>query len=523
MTASTVGVALATVVVYLVRATGSLSSNWPVTYNLASSDNGVLYQLMQDLFAGRTLDWSFSPQTYTFPEIPISFVAFVITAGNLYWYYVAVAAINVALLFLALYALVRYLYPGPLLGQHLLRAVIATAPLVLLPLFTINTMYLFQLAPTYYYGIYLLAFVLPIALLTSKTWLRYVVLAAFALTGASDPLLLAMTLPGVALVLLLTFMRHGWRGQFVRLAAFVAGTVVVSFVVRFVVLSPMVAADPTSYISATKAFNRNHDIYSQFKNGFQQGLDALLLAATVVALVACALALLIALRRFFARPPSDLDAEHRLTARIYLSSLPFLGAFAMYVIMAVHIYYLWFGMVGSIVIALLLWPRPRLIVPLAIVMAALLAVGSVTTLVTNLNSSDRVTYFDARDPLTVCLDTVVSARLGQNPLGYSTFSDARHYALTSQTGLRLIPLVPEMSPNFWLANRSPAHNETGTFVVVNPSTNEPPFTPQGVTAAFGVPDGVIGCGIDGVQVWFYDSAAAQQRISNYLEQWSDYR
>lgn len=523
VSASTVLMMVATIAVYLIRATGTPESNWPVMYNLTSSDNGVLYQLVQDVFAGRALDWSFSPQTFTFPEIPISFIAFVVTAGNLYWYYIVVAALNVALLFLVLYLLVRYLYPAAALREHLLRALVAAAPLVLLPLFTINSIYLFQLAPTYYYGVYLLGLLLPIALLTEQAWLRYAVLAGYALAGASNPLLLAMTLPGVALVLLLTFMRHGWRGQAARLAMFTGATVLVSVLVRLLVLAPMVAADPTSYINATKALQRDREIYALFKNGFKLGLDGVLLAITVIALIGCALALLIALRRFFERPPTERHSEHRLATRIYLASMPFLGALAMYLIMAVHYYYLWFGVVGSIVIALLLWPRPRMVSWLALTMAALFVIGSTTTLVTNLNDPDRIEYFGARDPLTECLDSVVGERLGDHALGYSTFSDARHYSLTSQTGLRLIAVVPEMSPNFWLTNRTPAHHETGAFVLVNPNTSEPPLTPEGVTAAYGQPEAVVACGTDGVEIWFYDSEEARERIAGYLANWADYR
>ena len=70
-----------TALVFLIRAGGDPAdaATWPITWELRSSDNGPLFQFMQDVVAGRALDWSFSPQVFVFPELPLSAVAFAVS------------------------------------------------------------------------------------------------------------------------------------------------------------------------------------------------------------------------------------------------------------------------------------------------------------------------------------------------------------------------------------------------------------------------------------------------------------
>jgi hypothetical protein len=76
-------VAALTALVFLIRAGGDPmdAATWPIQWELRSSDNGPLFQFLQDVVAGRPLDWSFSPQVFVFPELPISAIAFVVTGG----------------------------------------------------------------------------------------------------------------------------------------------------------------------------------------------------------------------------------------------------------------------------------------------------------------------------------------------------------------------------------------------------------------------------------------------------------
>ena len=131
---STAAVVAVVAIVFLLRAGDAGAANWPVNWELRSSDNGTLFEVIRDAVEGRTLDWSFSPQVFVFPELPISALAYAITGGSIYGYYVAVAGINGALLFLALVLLVRSIWRDAGLNAWLIRAGVAMLPLVLLPL-----------------------------------------------------------------------------------------------------------------------------------------------------------------------------------------------------------------------------------------------------------------------------------------------------------------------------------------------------------------------------------------------------
>ena len=78
-------VGFATSLIFVSRAGAVETDNWPVSWDLANSDNGVLYQLSDDIYSGRSLDWSFSPQVYIFPEIPISIVSYGLTGSKVYF------------------------------------------------------------------------------------------------------------------------------------------------------------------------------------------------------------------------------------------------------------------------------------------------------------------------------------------------------------------------------------------------------------------------------------------------------
>ena len=535
--------ALLTTAVFAVRGLGDAARNWPVTYELSSSDNGVLFQLASDLFAGRPLDWSFSPQTYTFPELPISLAAYALALGNVYAYYVIVAALNQALLVGVLAALVRLLFPAASRRAWMLRTALASAPLVILPLVANNSLYLFHLAPTYYFGLYLLAFARPIAVLTRRRGVRVAVLVAYALTGASNPLLVAMTLPSVAVSLIGLFLRDGRRGLTTRVAVWFGATLAVTIALR-AVLSPLAATDPTSYISATRALGRVQAIRATLLDGFNQGLDPMLLALSLGATGVCLVAAVIALRRFVARAPlrvnAGMDASGsgpagsgaagagaaeagpagsgvagssdapRSVALVYLTTLPVLGAVAMYLIMAVHQYYLWLFIVGGIIVAALVLPRQRVLTPLAAGLAVVLVAALGVTTAQAVGNPRAVSYFGYRAPITQCLDDSLPA----GSVGYATFSDARRYALPSASGIRLIAVGDTMGPNYWLANRATARTEVGSFVLLNPHTDETGFTPAAVLEAFGAPARTVACDTEGTELWVYDPAS-RERIAEF--------
>lgn len=506
-------VAALTAASYLARAGAPFGDNWPANYNLTSSDNGILFQFAHDLFSGFTLDWSFSPQVYVFPEIPLSLIAYLLSGATLTWYFVWVAVINVLLMFAALWWLAHLLFGGSR-EESLLRAFIATLPLIALPLLAQQSMYLFHLAPTYYYGMYLFGFLLPAALLAPQRWARILVLAGWTLTGAADPLLFAMTLPGALLALFVLFLKRGRRGAFPRLLLALGTATALGLALRFLVFSAIAGTNPTNYISASRAAGRVRGIYSTFRTGFTEGVDPWLLVLTCSALLACGLALVFVLRRYLGAGDTVSRDDRVVLAQVYLTSLPFLGALAMYLILAVHIYYLWFGVVGSIVIAALLLPRPRALRLTAGIGAGVVAVCAAIGLLSGSFTEPR--YFGYQSDLARCLD-----RLVPGEVGYSTFSDGRSNGLVTTSGVHLVAVNPDLSPNFWLTNRAYSKELVGTFILVNPDTAEPPLEPAVIIERWGEPDAVASCGT--AEIWSYDSVAAQERLSEWFARYQGLR
>lgn len=486
-----------TLTVYLARAGAPYASNWPASYNFASSDNSILFQFARDLFTGRTLDWSFSPQVYVFPEIPISLVAYLVAGGNVAWYFVVVALINNALLFAAIWWLTSLLFRGSL-PQQLLRAFIVASPLLLFPLLNTHWMYLFHLAPTYYFGMYLFGLLLPAALLSPHRWARILVLAGWALAGAVSPLVTAMGLPGIAIVFFVSFLRPATRAATWRPLIAVAIALAVVASLRVLVFERLAAATPLSYIGDNYAIARVMQLLDNFAGGFWRGFDPILFAISLVA-VAFNLILLVAfIKRMFRLQLEGAELK-RTQAGLYLTAFPTMGGIAMTAILAIDFYYLWPFFVGSVVIGLLLLPEvvrvtTRAVTMVAVSLSAVIALLSGVIISQGNYGENR--YFGYRSALTKCLDEFVPGQIG-----YATFSDARSSALTSNSGVELIGMTAKMEPSFWLANRAQSREYTGTFVLVNPKTTEKPITREAVTAKLGKPVAVYPCGE--AEIWSY--------------------
>jgi len=486
-----------TLAVYLARAGMPYAQNWPASYNFASSDNSILFQFAHDVFTGMTLDWSFSPQVYVFPEIPISLLAYLVAGGSFAWYFVVVALINMALLFAAVWWLTALLFGGTL-PQQLMRAFIAATPLIAFPLLNTHWMYLFHLAPTYYFGMYLFGLLLPAALLSPHRWARALVLAGWMLAGAVSPLVTAMTLPGLAIMIFVTFLRDRrskllWH-QITMVGIALAGVALL----RVLVFEKMAAATPFSYIGDNYALSRIVQMYDNFNGGFQRGFDPVLYSISLAATAFTVVLLIVFIRRMFTRKPEGGELSH-LQAGIYLTAFPTMGGIAMTAIFAIDFYYLWPLFVGSVVISLLLLPevvrwRERVVRIVAFSLAGVIALGAGIMMAQGNYSENR--YFGYRSTLTTCLDEFVPGQVG-----YATFSDARSSALTSYSGVELIAVNAQLGPSFWLANRAQSREHTGSFVLINPKTTENPITKDAVTAKLGKPVAVYPC--DAAEIWSY--------------------
>jgi hypothetical protein len=494
-----------TLAVFLARAGAPFAQNWPASYHLTSSDNSILFQFVHDLLTGMTMDWSFSPQVYVFPEIPISLVAYLLAGGNLAWYFVVVALINNALLFAAIWWLTALLFGGSL-PQQLLRAFIAASPLFLFPLLNTHWMYLFHLAPTYYFGMYLFGLLLPAALLSPKLWARILVLAGWMLAGAVSPLVTAMTLPGIAIVFLVTLLRHKWSRALWQPMAAVGIALVGVGLLRVLVFEKMAAATPLSYIGDNYAISRIVQVYDNFNGGFQRGFDPILYAISLASTAFTLVLLVVFVRRMFTRKNIGKTTSTgagtdlaRLQAGIYLTAFPVMGGIAMTAIFAIDFYYLWPMFVGSVVLSLLLLPeviafRERVVRIVAACLAGAMGLGAGVVIAQGDYSDNR--YFGYRSALTKCLDQFVPGQVG-----YATFSDARSSALPSYSGVELIAVNAQLGPSFWLANRAQSREHTGTFVLINPQTTESPITKDAVTAKLGKPVAIYPCGA--AEIWSY--------------------
>jgi len=499
--AAIVAAALLTAVVFVVRAGDAGASNWPVNWELRSSDNGVLFQLLQDVAAGRVLDWSFSPQVYVFPELPVSALAFVLAAGNVYAYYLLVAAINNALLFGALYLVVRLLFPRGDVAAHLARAATAWLPLVILPLIGTAWMFSFHLAPTYYFGMYLVLLGAP-ALYLARSWgARLVIGGAIALTAASNPLVLVFAVPALVLVGMLAGLRLGWRA-IARPALWLAGVLVAALLVRVVAFAGLQGTSPLSYVDIEVFTTRLSNLWPHLAWLAEDPTTRVILVLGALAAVGCLCGAVIAARLYWRR------REPRLLVAAWYGLVPIAGLAGTVVLLITHQLYLWPVLVAPLVFLLLAVPVRA--VPLTLGAGAVVIVALVLA-TSSFGNEGR--YFGHRSAETTCLDDVLPTG---NEIGYATFSDARRLALTSERGIRLIPLKSNGVQAGWLANLDYLHADVGTFFYLNEAGDEPVIDPEFISDSFGEPDEVLMCG-DAQAIWLYSDPAKLALIAEHYE------
>lgn len=495
-------VAALTGLVFLIRAGGDPAdaATWPIQWELRSSDNGVLFQLMQDVVAGRPLDWSFSPQVFLFPELPVSALAFALSGGSIYGYYLVVAMLNNTILFLVLAGLVRVLFPQTGPGEGALRAAIATTPLIVLPLVGTSWILSFHLAPTYYFGMYAALLAAPVLVLTRSRSAQVVLAVALALTAASNPLAALFAAPGTALALVVLLVRSGRRAA-LRPVVLVGITLLGALVLRLL-FSPLQGTSPFTYVDPDVFARRLSQIGPYYAFQARDPAAAVVITAglvlAVVCLVAAAVAAAVLLRRRG-------EPGGRLLAVVYLGVVPLGGLGATFLVMITHYLYFWPVLILPFVLVLLAVPRVAVPSAAAVAAALLVVVAIATGLTSNLGSVDR--YAGYRNAETTCLDAAVPGELG-----YATFSDARRLSLTSATGVRLIQIEASLEPSHWLTNRAYSTSEAGTFFYVNGHGDERQVDALQLVARFGEPDREVSCD-EAQSVLIYDDPAKRARIA----------
>ena len=494
-------VAALTAAVFLTRAGDSGVTNWPIDWELRSSDNGVLFQFAQDVFTGRNLDWSFSPQVFVFPEIPISLAAYFLAGGSVQVYFLLVAAANNALLFVAIFALIRYLYPLEGLGTRLARAGVATLPLLLLPLLGTTWLFSYQLAPTYYFGMYLMILVAPILLLSRRRWVKIVIGIGLALAGASNPLAFVFIIPAFVVVLVVRAVASGilcvWQP-----AAWGGGVVVLALLVRLVLFSRLQGGSPLAYIDSAIFSGRVTTVFSYFGDLLRDPTAAtVLILGALAAIGGVVVAVVLTTRAIRRRKMSG----QSMTA-IYLGLVPLGGLAATAALIITDYLYFWPVLIAPLIFMLLPLPRSWVRWALPATAAGLVAAFLVTGGVTNVVAASG--YFQYRSPETQCLDSKLPPGM---TVGYSTFSDARRLELTSQRHFRLIQLKSSGVRAYWLTNRDYARDTVGRFFYINEHGDEQAIDTSYLEDRFGKPDRQFSCG-PGQTVLIYDVPSKLAKI-----------
>ena len=481
---ATILVAAITALIFLIRAGDPGASNWPIQFDLRSSDNGVLFQFAQDVFRGRQLDWSFSPQVFVFPEIPISLVAYLLAGGTVQAYFLCVAMINNALIFLGLFGVLRYLYPAEALGRRILRAGVAVFPLLLLPLLGSTWLFEYQLAPTYYFGMYLLILVAPILFLGCARWAKITLGIGIALTAASNPLALVFTVPALVCVLIVRGATGGFRSV-LRPSIWVGGSIVLAVVIRTVFFGRLQGASPFAYVSTSIFSGRLQVVVTYVRSLLGEPITAVLtLLGAALVLAGLGVAIVLAVRIVRRRVPN----RGVPAVALYYALVPITGLAGTLVLLITDYLYLWPVLVLPLVLVLL--PLPRRWVPWAAVVAAasLLVAGSITGGAENLARASG--YFGYRSAETRCLDAKLPAGM---TVGYATFSDARRIELTSHRDIRLIQLKSSGVRAYWLTNRDYARDNVGRFFYINEHGDEPAIDVGYLESRFGKPDSSFSC------------------------------
>lgn len=477
-------VAVATAIVFLIRAGDPGAANWPVTWELRSSDNGGLFQILQDIAAGRPLEWSFGPQLAMFPEFPISAVAFLLGGGNVYAYYLLVACINNALLVLGLYLLVRCLWPVMANRHALARAALAATPLVLLPFIGTSWIVSFHLAPAYYYGMYLVLIAAPALYFVKGRWRRVVLALAIALSVASNPLTLVFAAPALAVAVLVRAIGTGWRSA-IRPVILSSSVVVAAAFIRLVVFAPLRSASPLTYVDQAVFAERLRAIPVYFTYLFSDSSTRVILVLGFALACAGIGASIYAGVRYVVgrRTP-----QPRLLVVVYCGLVPLLGIAATYVAMITHYLYVWPVFIAPFVFSLLLVQGRWVTRTLAVVPAAFLAIAIGTGSVAAIGHPER--YFGYRNAETICIDDFVPDGV---TAGYATFSDSRRLSLTSERGIHLVPLETDTSISTWTTNLAYPRIFPGSFFYINGSGDQLPIDATRIVERFGEPDTTISC------------------------------
>lgn len=485
--------ALLTALVYIFRAGLSGGYNWPYAMNLNSSDSEVLFHFMNDLLSGNKLDWVFSPQVYIFPEMVVSYISYLISQGNITLYFLWVAIINNLLLLAAIYTLIRLTFEGDTVNVTLKRTSVAALPLILFPLFGNYFLFYAHLLPTYYFGIYLATLLSPLLLFSNRKWVIGLSGAIYVLTAASNPMLLVVTIPSIAFVIVLHYLKTGniIRPPLIRISSYV----IVAMAIRFTLFAHLAGASTTSYVSPWRFAPTLIDSFKSVRNLFlSNNLDRYLLIITLAVAMLGVYLLLKSLRTFLMK--KSLTNLHYVT--VYLLALPILTMLAFYILMVPAMQYFWVAFVGYSVFLLILFinkPTAGGYVSMVLIALVLLLPPSISV-----ESASRQSYFVTASPIATCLANNITGQTGVSEYAY-----ARPYTLRANGAFHIAQIDEDLQLFPWLTNRTLFYENPITFIYTEGSPVKDSLSEDMISAKFGVPTKIVKCSdISTIYIFDYD-------------------
>jgi hypothetical protein len=270
-----------------------------------------------------------------------------------------------------------------------------------------------------------------------------------------------------------------------------------AFAVRIVAFTGLQGTSPFTYVNLESFRARLGWLWPHASDP----AGALILLAGLLAAVACLVGAVLVARRYWRH------REPRHLVAVWYGLVPLVGLAGTVVLLITHQYYLWPVLVAPMVFLLLAVPFRAVPWTLAVGLATIAAL-----VVTTSSFGDEGRYFGHRSAETKCLDNALPVG---DEVGYATFSDSRRLSLTSERGIRFIPLKSSGAQSTWLTNLDYLHAETGTFFYLNEAQGEPVIDKEFISRSFGEPDEVFSCGAK-LSIWLYNDPSKLARITGHF-------
>ena len=291
--------------------------------------------------------------------------------------------------------------------------------------------------------------------------------------------MLVFAVPALVIVGILVWVREGFAA--VRMPALLlAGVLVLALLIRVLAFASLQGTSPLAYIDLD-SFRGRVDALRLYLEWFVSDDSRLVvLVVASLAAVGCLAGAVVLGVRYLKRGGA------RIRVAIWFGLVPLSGLAGTAVLLITHTLYLWPVLVAPLVFVLLAVRRTWVPWVLGVGAVGIVVLLVATGGVANLSTTDR--FFGHRSEETRCLDERVPEGA---EIGYATFSDARRLALTSQRGIRLIPLKSDGSQADWLANTDYLHADVGHFFYLNPLGDEAEIDREFIEREFGAADDLI--------------------------------